>query len=515
MSQPILSMLVKAVADQLPKYNDYLLRGFQKKELAQAPQFVGTILEEAVKLLGPQIQYKDYKILSPEERLDIETARGYNIAPSELILVEYRFEFNKTIYKTRFYLPYDFNGYIVIRGTKLSLQKHIAEQIFSRTSEGITVKVIRAPLIFRRGRRHLMISETSDFTKYEFVITTTLYQKRVSGRKNSVLPTVLHYMLCKFGLVHTLERFGLTQADLHFTNTVSEDTDKYEYFAAKKTLKKKKPELYMKIRKELLDDPICSKLAAGLLYILAASNRHSLEDLYERTGAIFRILLGYIIRGGNEAQAKNQVDAHLASVDLYLDPITRDRLRNHGITVSNIYDLLQYIFVEIDRIIVNSTQSNLYNKRIDVTDSILVATIGNAIHRKFWEISRQNKGLDENTVKAALRFNPMLIDKLIMEKVVKSNPPLYGDNWLLAAGIRKLRQSGKKSSGGEGMVANAPEHRVHPSHFVVESALAFSKQNPGIAGSINPYVPISPDGVIIVPDYAQDIDNLSPYLPFQ
>jgi len=502
--------IIRACADALPRYNDFLIRGFREQELLKAPETVGTIFSEAIRLFGGRIQYDKHWVLSPEERLEFEAKRGACIAPSELILVGFRFIFNSKYFYTYLYLPYIKDDFIVIKGNRMSLQLCIADRVFSKTADGITAKVVRAPLIFKRTQTFMMTSAVSDYAKAEFIIAALIWQKKTGRRGATIRPTIIHYLLCRFGFMNTMSQFGLGPTDCTFVSEVGRDVDTFEYFVAKKAIKKKRPDVFLKIRRSLLEDPTISQLVANVLYICTAFQKHSVADLLESSGTVYRIMLSRVLLTvANEAQGENQINTHIASVDLYLDTITRNRLADAGIIVSNIYDLLRHIFMDIGRIIVNSSHSNLYTKRIDVTDSVLVNTIGTAIYRRFYDIVRSQKKMDEKEVANILSFVPMLIDRLNKEKIVKNSPPSYGDNYLASSGIRKIRQSGSGTSTDQ----NDPQHRFHPSVAVAESLVAFSKQNPGIAGSINPYLPIDQDGSIRRPDYADAIDVLLDDLP--
>jgi hypothetical protein len=94
---------------------------------------------------------------------------------------------------------------------------------------------------------------------------------------------------------------------------------------------------------------------------------------------------------------------------------------------------------------------------------------------------------------------------------VQKSPPAYGDNALVGWLIQKMRQSSQSKSG---KVIGSPDHQFDPSVLVVESVIAFSKTNPGAAGSINPYLQITPTGGVIRSDYADEIDEVKKYFPF-
>ena len=80
-------------------------------------------------------------------------------------------------------------------------------------------------------------------------------------------------------------------------------------------------------------------------------------------------------------------------------------------------------------------------------------------------------------------------------------PEIIGDNFLFSGGLNKIRLGGKA------------EQRLHSSMLVAESIDAFVGKHIGKTGYLNPYVPTDEHGSIVRPDYADEIDSISPYLP--
>ena len=509
--------IIKAVSEAMPHYNKFLLKDFTKKEINGSIEFISVVFSEAVKQFDGLIKYKKYKILSPEERIEFELRpkqdSGVRIAVSELSLVDFVFEFEGREFHTHLYLPYSKNDAIVIKNTRYMIQRTIVEKVFSKTNEGIAARVIRSPIRFGRTKIFRVVSAVDERTDHGLIITADIHRRKRLNKKNTPNTTILHYLLCKFGYLGTLARFGFNPEDFKFVPNIGETID-YDYFVARK--KQKSPELYLRIKRSSLEDPNHMKFVTNLLYLLTAYDRHNIQSLYEKTGAIYRIYMGRITHGDThtETQYKSHADTHIASLDTYLDPITRDRLIRFGVQVDDIYDLLQYVFFEIDRIHTNATHSNLYYKRIDIMHGILIQTIGSRIFEKFYNARRDQKKLTDKDVTSILQFSPMLIQNIYKARNVTSEVSAYGDNWLTSFGISKTRQSGLNQ---QRLTPQAPEHRFHPSIAVVETLISFSGQNPGISGAINPFLQITDDGDIDIDNmpYHTDIDPLIEVLPYK
>lgn len=509
------SELANSVRQRIPQYNRYLLKDFMQEQISEAARFIEIAFIEAVKQLSSAITYVGMRVIPPEERADMELdyKKGCPITISELILVEYRFSYNGKIFPIPLYVPYLKNDVIVIEGTNYVIQRSIKEQVFSKTTTGITMKVIRQPIPFYRTSSYRIESLTDSWFSNESVPTTSIHNQGRTNRRKMIDATIIHYLLCKFGFLGTLARFGLKPDDMMFVEDIAGDDAEYRYFVAKKTKHIRQVDLFLKVRKSCLEDPVISKLAANILYTVTAFVKHSIDDIYEATGAVFRIMLGKIIYGAAtaEIQSKNRIDTHIASLDTYLDPITRDRLLSYKIEVHDIYDVLQYVFKEIDRIFMTTSHTDLYNTRIDVMEELLVETIVKTVYNRWYHVETDAKKLNDKEVRAQLSFPRDLVTKLHMSRIVQKNPPAYGDNILVGWLIQKIRQSGLSTSG---RIIQSPDHRFHTSMAAVETLISFSKSNPGAGGAINPFLEITSNGSVIRQDYSNEIDSLQKDLPY-
>ena len=87
------------VSEQLPHFNDYLLKEFRNEQVNSFPEYVSGVFKEAIQLFKGELEYLGYKTLSPEKELEFiannKLMHGrYNIQRSELELVQYNFKFH-------------------------------------------------------------------------------------------------------------------------------------------------------------------------------------------------------------------------------------------------------------------------------------------------------------------------------------------------------------------------------------------------------------------------------------
>lgn len=508
--------IILDIADNMPKFNEYALKTFVRKQINSAPDFIDMVYREAVKLVNGVVVYHGYDILTPTERIEYELnvpqakKPMLQVAISELQLVRFKFTYDGVYYYTHFYTPYLLHDMLVVNGKHYGLIKTITDQVFSHTKNGgLQVRPIRHLLEFNRSRQFRLTSVHRGVLSSEFIIQAGLWHKRKQGKRLCDF-TVLHYLLCKYGFTNTMLKFGLSGDDIKFTDYVGPNDDQeYDYFAARISPKKGVIDLYLRVRSTLLVDTTIRKLVANLLYLLTHFGFQTVETLMTPDGHDFRVMLGRILNAQgshDESKARSDADNHIVSVDHFIDPLTKARFHTFGLKVDNIYDLLLYIFVEIDRFLVNSIPNDLLTKRIDVIEGTLIPAFASTIFRAFYNCQGKIR-LQKRDIQQLFYNRPMAVAEIYSSRrrssprTVNPHPEQYGDNWLLASGIFKLRPGGTSSE------------RFHPSMCVVESIIAFTGATPGMTGLINPYCTIGPEGGFIRPDYAEDVEEILQYLP--
>lgn len=509
--------MTRAVKADIPPFNDYMLTEFREEQMAQCVERMEMIIREAMKLFGGAIEFMGSRVLSPEERLDYIlqhkiTYRRYNVQRSETILVEYLFKFENELYTSHMYLPYLYNGSVVINDTKYYVFLNIIERIIYRSRNSMTIKVLRSPLPFYRTMQYGYTSVCGK-TFYDNLITTAIHRRPETVRKSKtkLQTTTMVYLLARFGLTETMARFGITSEQLYTTTTPDSVSEDWYVFACKGGV-------YLIVKKDLMADVTARRVVASLNYLLTVFKFFKHEDLYAADHVAYRVMLGKCCFGAecNPARACSQADAHLSSIESYLDPFTRAELATQGIVCTDLYDLLYQISLHMDEWLTNHSPNDLYEKKLGVIELILHAMTIDVFHRCYDIMKR--KVLSQKDVRALLKFRTSRINNIYACPLVRS-PNGVHDNELLTVMGKKHRYPANsettKHRGGSGSnPINAPEHRFHPSFPGVESALTIPTSSPGVSGSINPYIEITRgSGYFVHPTWSKEVDAINKLLP--
>lgn len=515
--------IIHAISEVTPSFNDHALYDFVEDTIDNSPEFPAVIFREGFRLVPGDLELMGYDVVSPEERVKFElraTPGKANrpkipLTVSHLRLVQYRIRFGTHYVYTRLYTPYLVDGMLYIKDKRSMIRKVLLEKTVSRVNEkekdGISVSPIRVNIWFNRKQSHRVESYTSGKHYSHFIVTARLFHGKV---KNKICDTtIMHYMLAKFGMNETLKKFGISPKDISFVQDVEKDTDKFEYFRTGPTNATwiRGSEIFLKVKNNLLADDHCRKLVINILYVLNFFTNQNIHNVYSTDEwsehlSIWKIILGTILfEEPAEARAYSNALTNIKSVDAFIDPITRDRFRKFGIPIDDIYDLIVYIFNNIDSLMVNMQVQDLYNSRLDVAKGILEESYAKRIFHPIYMLAKRTN-ISIPDVESTFRFNPMLFRMTSSGKKDDSEhyiapPEMINDNFLLAGGMNKIKLGGKA------------EQRLHPSMVVVESIGTFSGKQIGKTGSINPYIPTDENSAIAHPDYADAIDAIIPYLP--
>ena len=529
--------LIQAVSDRMPKTNREMLVEFPRREMRKALDFVDTCCKVAQNINPGAVEYTGHEVLKPEDvvRFLIYQGRPKDRIPtvfSELKLVRFNFVHNshegrrhKEAYQ---FLPYMHEDYLVIRGRKLAVHKGISARVFTRDTETetsskkkdktktlIDVLLVNPNRVKIQCKRHIVVTPRSaingDLYSPVFIITAKAHDKSSTSRKK-VESTLVLYLLAKYGLPALMERFDIPQDVLSFTEHVPHQDSEYDYFEARDMETALGPMFYMKVRRaDYAERTIVQKVVCETLYLLANFGFQNMDEVFDPGGTIWKTMLGRITSNAdNDFKAFEEAKKHLMSADFFLDPLSQRRYKTFGVDVKDFYELVAYIFEHIDDIIVNTVPQDLYNRKIDITDTLFISAYAEMIFGNFY-YGRQQSQLKDTVVNRILNFNPFAIEVAHSRKpkgeprdsdVTIYNPTLYGSDWLSAVGVHKVRRGGSALQ------------RFHSSMAYVESLTALSGSDSGRTGYINPFVEIDPDtGAIIRAPWAQDADALLRILP--
>jgi hypothetical protein len=511
--------ILSAVKEQLPKFNDKALIELRKKELDNAIDFIRERIEEALIIIREDVHLELLEIVPPYERVSYELkanriTNSVNIDSNEMVLVKFVFRFGDEKFDKYLYVPYRFEDtFTIINGTKYNFQLCLIEKIFSRINNGFTIKLLRSPISFWKNKLFSFTTIDGSTTITETAIEVKIYYKKQNKNRNRLRPTLVHYLLCKFGFNGSLDKLDIPRDKCLFVKDKDDDPD-YVFFKAQNIAMQRKP-ILLKVHKSLLKRNDVRRFIVAVLYINNGFKKILYDDLIMDSITVYRVMLGRIIYSKDivAISAFNYMTDHINSFDSYLDTITKTMFHNEGIMINDIYEMLVYIFYNIDRILLEYTNNNFYNKRftsfyLAIIDT-LVVSLNNSIYDNEKDKNRQHL---LSVIKKMLSIFPRRIIKdLYSGPNVRMNPDQYNDNTLLSTGMKLIKQLGVNKTNSSTAIG-APVNKFHPSFVAVESLVGFASSNPSTNAIINPFVEIDDHGGIIKDSKrCEEIDKLKKY----
>lgn len=527
----MINEVISAVKKQIPKFNDDLIVDLRKREIANLTEFIAERYRECCIVADANLELIGYHVLPPGERLIYELTENskkkknnISIRSDEAVLTIYTFRYCDQTFTVPLYIPYIYeDSCLIVGNTHYECMLNVTEKLFSiRTgSNGVTIKVIRSPISFYKNYLHTFADEVTNEQFVGSIVACKIHSKKTPKTKKTK-PTVIHYLLCKFSLQEVMLRFNLDPNAVIFVEKEPFE-EGYHYFKIKNTVT---DQIFLKVRKDaMLESKLFYDIVSTIVYILSSFRFITYKELINNSQTVFRIILGKLIHSvnTNSIHALSYMARHIESVDTYLDNYTKDLFKAEGITITDIYDLLCFIQINISKIIIDYPNNNMYNKRVEAINNVIIDGLVRNLNLNIYKFERKDDfSYMLKSLTRAFSIHPRSVLKNLgsSESVRFSSSGIYGDNWLLNIGDKVLKRlsattkppsAGKEGSKVHSSGINAHVNKFHPSMLVVESAIGFSSK-PGSNCLVNPYVMIDNTGGFIRPSSATEIDDIYKYL---
>jgi hypothetical protein len=542
--------MFKQCSSKLPDFNDFLLTDFRKNNIDNSPNFLDTIFQEANKLFGDKITFHGHELLSPDDRLkylaSIKFLNGIDIRTSELALYKYKLGFEGKMYDVHMFLPYYHNRAITIESIIYQPLLAIIERTIYHQEHSVLIKVLRSPLKFIRLPNITNFEDIDNRRIFvdEPLIMVNAHAKANSGKnRNKARTSVILYLLATHGLKKTLQKFGFSLKDLYIYHEPVKNKE-YISIKIKDPIKFKDSELesqalYLICRDSLCDNnSVQNRLFRRIIVAIInamkdpainlgidanAFNGQNKEynNLYVNPleGALipWKMILGKVIHGNQllDNQILLFVNNHLTSLNTYLDPFTTLQLKHLDIDCKDIYDLFIQVFINFDQWMLTKKITNLYEKKIGVSELLHQETI-KYIFNRYYNKQNTNPELTEKNFLSLIKMNSYIIKKIYLSQLFHKSHTAFNDNWLLTIGAKKYRQPAnqKKRTVGRKDILTDKEQFFDPSYAGVETLTSIPNSNPGVAGTINPFLLIDEFGCIIQPAWTKELDELKNHIAY-
>lgn len=378
-----------------------VVEGTAKHILSLAPSYLDGIIRSSIRSLSPSIQlsYKGCKRISAKDEFKMNYANSanksvYDLARSDLYMVEFEFEYMGETIKRPMYLPFTDDGNLLyFSNTLYNIIPVLSDTVITPSSNEVFVRLLKDKLTFKNLPRNFIINgiKMPRLVIYTEIVKTSAM--RLIDKIGRPIAPVGLYLLGEYGIVEVMKRFYGIKADEFFITTdeiSQEDREKFNVYESVKVKPKFiKDEVYIcdnqlkiGIKKTKKFDQSLENVICGVLYsfdqlpgfasdLNTVLKSGSLEDEIE----FWRTLLGRLIYKGSYSVTRitQDMDEHFDTLQGYLDNLIKEKLDENDIHVNNFFDLLNFILGKYNEWLKTSKEytSDIKNRYVDILYYIL------------------------------------------------------------------------------------------------------------------------------------------------
>ncbi len=508
------------VKETTEPFNTEVADGFAVNQLKLSAQYVDHVIDCAGQSFPSSFKFEGSDWCNErEEYIEVVKPRygngkgTFELAPSFLRLRKYQFSFEGEKLPMRYlYLPYaEKGGLMRLRGPMYTISPVLADIALSPTKNGVFIALTRDLLTFDR-LPYAFVCDGRMINSY--VVWSAVHSNAERNpKKPVVMSTLVHYLFCKYGVTETFKRYG--KCDV-IVGKMSDGTHHHlgdDWVVCNST--RATPWMYMRrqyrptdaylaIPKSMVNDHMVTLLTCGFFYVVDHYPER-FNPAYVDTDRFWRILMGFVIyrNSTNEGKLASDVDAHMASLDKYIDAIVRESLRKANILVGDeydAYDFFAYIISEISDIVMNADLATMYGKQLFILRYVMMK-IRSQIFLMTYKLNGNSKR--QLTKKDVIKIMGQFITRELIFDLTRDHGEVniiqspsscmmlkHTNNIVLQADATGKSRRNKGNTNDISRILSA-------SMIEVGSILNLPKKEPTGKSCISPYVLTDPDGKIL------------------
>lgn len=490
-----------------PEWNKEVCQGLAHSEMERVPERISQVMRCAFDNLQPGLVYDGYDRASPKEMLAEVTRQRMSkhfleMSHSDMVMYRFDFLFNNEKLPPR-YLFITYGGEPIIRDTQYVISPTMTDNLFSIDNRGIFMPVTRSRFTFEREGHYFYADGKS--------VSADTYWARLHGKKDDIptsrYPQLMNYIFCRLPGTAGFKFMGydVVFGDCDSLNSADFPRDQWVICHSSGNRPKTRipnfqaPKTWLAIKREQYDN-VAKSVIASFFYIL--DNCADLEYLtpvnLERTDVWKRVLTRFIWRNADAREAAAEIDAHLDTLDQYLDELTMRKLVLENVFVKDIYELLRYIIQNFARMTIENDPAAVIGKRLSVVDQVTFGVVkmifrlmfrlrhleGPRLHRQSI-IDTFNRNFNQVTMFALAGTEHQEVS--ILESATDNK--IFKTSGIM---LRPTRVSDSRAGDTIDPVAV-----MHHDFFNIHSARMVTKSSPTATGRINPNVRLGPNNEIL------------------
>lgn len=407
----------------MPKHNTAVTHGYAYHQMKMCEEYVIRLIRCAEKRFPPRVKFSHAVRCTPQQEFALMTAKKgqkqyIDLSQTDVYLINLIFTLDgKPIKPKPLYLPFVSEaGIITISGNKFSISPVLADVAISAGDDNIYVPLNLDKLTFRRVLHHF--KEDDRRVSVGVVYSEVYHNAKKPGLKKTItaFSTMAHYMFAKYGVIRTFVEFANAIPSIGFSDSINEENyppDKWvicRSMQIKPTGVKTKfyqgTDICLAFSREQYTSTVAS-LVAGFFYVADRfPDVFKLEHVDDTV--LWRTLLGHVIFASDESEGKllNKIDAHIESLDGYIDGMSQEWLAEDNVHVENVFELFMEVINSYSVRTTNAagTSATMYGKRLMVLRYVLIDIIKSIFKVMFALQNAAKKNMTEKDVENILKI---------------------------------------------------------------------------------------------------------------
>lgn len=394
-------ILARIISTTAPKFNTNITDGTAGEILKGIPDFLDDLFRRTIADIGVTIplSYKGYRRLTPKEEFTRSLLNNSNktildLAESDFYMIEFLFEYDGRVIVKPLYLPFAGDGNIMrISNTPYIVVPVLSDTVISPSYNEIFVRLLIDKFNIIGQLRTFIIN--GEKVPGQVVYSKIMKGTPVGDKIGKPVTPVSLYLLGKYGFAKVLRKY-CNITDFIVTNEnvdhLRETHNVYESTGLKPinliTPGYAPHDIKICIPMKYEPTTFLNNFIFGILYVFDILPKTADEFLYllngrEIDGRVYppnvkdeiyihwRTILGRLSYRDmfSIMRITTDVKDHFNSLDTYLDNFNKIKLQNNGIMVNDFYDMLHYIMLNFDTLLLTSKEysSDIQNRYIDIT----------------------------------------------------------------------------------------------------------------------------------------------------
>lgn len=403
-----------------PKFNKNITEGASPEILRTIPAFLDDIIKSSMRSLSPdvELEYLGYRRLTPKEEFTKMIANEnnktiYDLAVSDLYMVEYRFRYMGVDISRPLYLPFTTTGNLIhVSNTTYAVVPVLSDTVISPSYKEVFVRLLKDKLTFRSSTRNFVINNEKVPGEVIHSNIVKVNKQQLTDNIGKPMTAMSLYLLGEYGFKESMARYVTVPKDMTdpYIVTLGDVTslrDTYNVYESTKVKPRSLKDygytghdLKICIRKDLVVSPFLENFIFGIIYTLdiLSDNAPEFMKLYDTNNVVdeklfWRIILGRIAYTNTFSidRIVSDMDEHFDTLQGYLDNLVKTKLHENNIYVDNFFDLVAVIMDNYNVWLLNSKEynSDISNRYIDILYYILYDIIV-GFNRVILNINKRN-----------------------------------------------------------------------------------------------------------------------------